>query len=101
MILAGIILMFFSEYALTLIAFVVGIVILIDGFSQLRRGGELSKFDDRMGKGLLIMGILSVVIALIIVFNPYSLVRFMTILIGIVLSLSGVFLFLLGITSKP
>ncbi len=97
---SGIILLFFTQYALFLFALSIGLWILIDGISQIRSGGEVKKIDVGMGRFLVFMGVVSVILSLLIILNPQGLVNFISIIFGLILSISGVFLIGLGISTR-
>lgn len=97
---AGVILLFYTEYALTIFGLAIGLWLFIDGIDQLRSVDELSKFNKGMGRLLLLMGLFSVVIAVYIFIDPYQLIKVMTVTFGIVMLLSGGFSFALGLNLR-
>jgi len=99
-ILAGLILIILPEYALTVFALSIGIWVLFDGIDQLQSVGSVSKFNKGMGRWLIFMGILSLIISIVILLNPYSLIKVMTMFFGFILMLSGAFLMALGMTLR-
>ena len=97
---AGLILLFFPEYALTVFALSIGIWVLFDGIDQLQSAGSVSKFNKGMGRWLIFMGIISLIISIVILVNPYGLIKAMTMFFGVILMLSGAFLMALGMTLR-
>ena len=94
---AGLILVFYPEYALTVFALSVGIWVLMDGFIQMKSSSEVSKVNKTLGNWHLLMGALSLIVGFVIIFNPLGLVELMTVLFGIILVLSSIFLFALAL----
>ena len=97
---AGVILLFYTEYALTIFGLAIGLWMFLDGIDQLRAVEEVSKFNKSMGRLLLLMGLLSIVIAVYIFIDPNKLVKVMTVAFGLVMLLSGGFSFALGMNLR-
>ena len=97
---AGVVLIFFSTYAFTVLALAIGIWLLMDGISQVKGSGEISKLDKNIGNGLLILGIITILLSITIFMNPEGLFKVLAILFGLNLSISGAVLVILGIKLK-
>ena len=97
---SGIILLFFTEYALTVFAIAIGIWVLFDGIDQLQYAKVVSSSNKGMGVWLIFMGVLSLVIGIVILVNPSGLIASMTILFGVILVLAGGFLMAAGMNIR-
>jgi len=85
----ALILLFLPQYALSVFAFAIGLWVLMDGITQIRLSRKAGNSVKGMGTGLLVMGIISILIGVLIVLNPYELVKMMTMLFGLLMLFSG------------
>lgn len=85
----ALILLLMPQYALSVFAFAIGLWVLMDGVTQIRISRKVGSTVKGMGTGLLIMGVFSLIIGVVIVLNPYELVKMMTVLFGMLMLISG------------
>ena len=97
---SGLILLFYPMYSLVLFALSVGIYFLFDGLRQIRLAGDLKRMNMNMGRALMLMGVVSILISVLVFFNPESLIKVMTIFFGVVLDAAGLFLLFIALGSK-
>lgn len=97
---AGFILIFFQEFTLTVFSISIGIWVLIDGIEGISNAGETSKFSKKLGRWLILFGIISLILGMYILFNPLSLVIYMTIFFGVILTLAGAFMVVLSMNTR-
>ena len=89
---AGLILLFLPEFALSVFSISLGIWILLDGIIYIRVSAEMKHSGMNMGFILVLMGIVSLLIGSFIILRPMEFVKLLTVFFGLAMFLSGGFM---------
>ena len=87
-ILIGVFIAVKSSVIISIIPFVLGILIAVSGFTKLQNVIQLKKLGEN-SKGMLVMALINIVIGLCLAFNPFRAAKWMIVLIGICVLLTG------------
>ena len=96
----GLIFLLFPRFTLSIFALIIGIWILLEGIQQVRLAGTIETMGKGPGNWMLILGIVSLILGLVIIFKPFELVEAVTIFFGILMLISGVFMISTGIKGR-
>ena len=69
----------------------IGLLIFLDGMRQIKISDDIKDYHKPLGNSMIVMGIISLIIGLFIIFRPYELIKFMTIIFGLIMLFTGVF----------
>lgn len=87
-ILIGVFIAVKSSVIISIIPFVLGILIAVSGFTKLQNVIQLKKLGEN-SKGMLVMALINIVIGLCLASNPFRAAKWMIVLIGICVLLTG------------
>lgn len=87
-ILIGVFIAVKSSVIISIIPFVLGILIAVSGFTKLQNVIQLKKLGEN-SKGMLVMALINIVIGLCLAFNLFRAAKWMIVLIGICVLLTG------------
>ena len=96
----GLFLLFRSDVILTALPLVFGLFVVFDSVVRLQNALELRRYDEPGWKGVALMACVSVVLGLVVLFNPFGTVQALVMGIGVILLIEGVLnLLSMGYTS--
>ncbi|MBD8941714.1 MAG: hypothetical protein EGR71_04135 [Clostridiales bacterium] len=78
-----------SRAIISVIPFIMGICILISGFSKLQYVFQLNKYMNEKNKGMFLVAIVTIIVGVVLVFNPFRAAKWMIRLVGICIAFTG------------
>ncbi len=78
-----------SRAIISVIPFIMGICILISGFSKLQYVFQLDKYMNEKSKGMLLVAIITIIVGIALVFNPFRAAKWMIRLVGVCIAFAG------------
>ena len=87
---AGLMMVFFSEQVIQIMTYIFGIYICFDGIMNLQKGFEFKKLDYHPWKIVLPIGAITLVIGIIFLCHPFNAMEMLVLMMGVVLVYDGV-----------
>lgn len=78
-----------SRVIISMIPFIIGIFVFISGFSKLQYTFCLKKYVNEKNNGMLILAVVTIIVGLLLIFNPFRAAKWMIRVVGICIALTG------------
>jgi uncharacterized membrane protein HdeD (DUF308 family) len=88
-IIAGIFVIIRAKVIISIIPFVLGILILFSGISKLQNALQLRNYTRDNNDAMLVAAAVNIILGIILAFNPFRAAKFMLVILGICMVLTG------------
>lgn len=78
-----------TKIIISVIPFVMGVCILISAYSKLQYVLQLSKYTNEKNRGMLLAAIVTFILGIVLIFNPFRAAKWMIRLVGICIAFTG------------
>ena len=78
-----------TKIIISVIPFVMGVFILISAYSKLQYVLQLSKYTNEKNRGMLLAAIITFILGIVLIFNPFRAAKWMIRLVGICIAFTG------------
>lgn len=78
-----------TKIIISVIPFVMGVCILISAYSKLQYVLQLSKYTNEKNRGMLLAAIITFILGIVLIFNPFRAAKWMIRLVGICIAFTG------------
>ena len=78
-----------TKIIISVIPFVMGVCILISAYSKLQYVLRLSKYTNEKNRGMLLAAIVTFILGIVLIFNPFRAAKWMIRLVGICIAFTG------------
>ena len=78
-----------TKIIISVIPFVMGVCILISAYSKLQYVLQLSKYTNEKNRGMLLAAIVTFILGIVLIFNPFRAAKRMIRLVGICIAFTG------------
>lgn len=86
----GIVILASPKFVLSLYPIVVGVLIILNGLSNLLSAHGMKQREDRSWKVMLILALITIILGIIVICNPFATVSALTSVIGAILVYDGI-----------
>ena len=97
---AGLIVLINPKFILDIYPIAMGIIIAVDGLGNLFQALSMKKQEGKPWKAMLLLSVITILLGIMIICNPFSMLNVLTIVIGVVLVYDGLTKVIAAVNSK-